>query len=347
MGEQEKKIKCLVWDLDNTFWAGTLLESDDLEIRDGVSLTITELDKRGILHSIASKNESGVALARLKDFGFVDYFLYPQVSWGTKSASIKAISVSLNIGLDTIAFVDDQAFELDEVKHVYPEVRCFLASEIPQLINNPAFMPDSITSDSRNRRMMYLTDQKRKEDEERFDGPSTAFLETLKMRFQLSIATESDLLRAEELTQRTHQLNTTGITYSYGELDTIRKDPSHHLIVARLSDRYGDYGIIGLALVSCETDSWTLKLLLMSCRVMSKGVGGTFLTFLRRAARQNKVELRADWTPTERNRMMYVTFRFAGFKECSSSHGENNLVNDASEPPPYPHYMNVIEPEEL
>lgn len=347
MGENNKKIKCLVWDLDNTFWNGTLLESDRLDVVDAAVRTLKQLDERGILHSIASKNDPKAALEQLESFGFTDFFLYPQINWGAKSASIKAIAESLNIGLDSIAFIDDQSFELDEVQHVHSEIRCFSASDVAELPSDPAFNPVSITPDAKLRRLMYLTDQKRQEDEERFDGPSSEFLETLEMRFELSIATESDLLRAEELTLRTHQLNTTGVTYSYDELDAIRKDPNHHLIVARLIDRYGDYGIIGLALVSCKTDSWTLKLLLMSCRVMSKGVGGTFLTFLRSAARKHQVRLRADWNPTDRNRMMYVTFRFAGFKEGTSHADEGVLVNDASEPPPYAQYMKVTEPAEL
>ena len=104
------RIKCIVWDLDNTLWNGTLLEGDDVRLRDRVRETLLELDSRGILHSIASRNHAGTALARLREFGLEEYFLYPQINWGSKAASIGVIAESLNIGLDAICFIDDDPF---------------------------------------------------------------------------------------------------------------------------------------------------------------------------------------------------------------------------------------------
>ncbi|WP_235925930.1 hypothetical protein [Actinokineospora pegani] len=113
---------------------------------------------------------------------------------------------------------------------------------------------------------------------------------------------------------RTNQLNTTGRTYSYDELDAYRTSPDHLLLVARLTDRYGPYGNIGLALVETG-EQWRVKVLLMSCRVMSRGVGTVLINHLKRRARDAGAPLHADFVPTSRNRMMLVSFKFNGFKE--------------------------------
>ena len=114
-------------------------------------------------------------------------------------------------------------------------------------------------------------------------------------------AKEEDLQRAEELTVRTNQLNATGYTYSYNELNQFRLSDKYKLLMARLDDKYGRYGHIGLALVKCNPDVWTLKLLLMSCRVMSRGVGSIMLNHIMQLAKSHKVRLRAEFVPTGRN----------------------------------------------
>src|SRR5437773_2649981 len=131
---ERPKIKCVVWDLDNTLWNGTLLEGDDVRLRDRVEEIIQALDARGILHSIASRNHAETALARLRELGLEEYFLYPQINWGSKAACIRAIGESLNIGLDTICFIDDQPFEIEEVKATLPQVLCLDDSQLPTLL---------------------------------------------------------------------------------------------------------------------------------------------------------------------------------------------------------------------
>ncbi|EPR12031.1 HAD-IIIC family phosphatase [Ruminiclostridium papyrosolvens] len=124
-GETEvKKIKCVVWDLDNTLWDGVLLEDENVTLHEDFVQLIKVMDSRGILQSVASKNEYNVAMKKLEEFGLAEYFLYPQIGWNTKSSFIQNIAKSINIGIDTIAFVDDQEFERDEVRHMFPQVLC-------------------------------------------------------------------------------------------------------------------------------------------------------------------------------------------------------------------------------
>ncbi|GGJ52743.1 HAD-IIIC family phosphatase [Deinococcus roseus] len=307
-----KTIKCLVWDLDHTLWDGTLLEDPQVSLKAHVEGVLTKLDERGILLSIASKNHFQDVQSRLEELGLWGYFLYPEVHWNPKSQSIRQIAENLNIGLDSIAFMDDQDFELQEVQYALPQVRCYRAEDLNTLLALPEFSP-TVTPEARTRRALYRSEEQRKGAEQQFSGTSAEFLRTLDMHFTLFTPEFADLERAEELTVRTHQLNTTGYTYALQELDQMRKSADHLVHLARLEDRFGTYGTIGLGVVEKQREVWTIKLLLMSCRVMSRGVGNVMLTHLMQEARRAGVKLQAEFKPNDRNRMMQVTYRFAGF----------------------------------
>lgn len=331
------RVKCVVWDLDGTLWDGVLVEGTAGALREPVVDAIRELDELGILHSIASKNDHEPAMSRLDEAGIADYFLYPQINWNPKSDSIRHIASALNIGIDALAFVDDQPYELAEVEHAHPGVLCVPAAEIVETVRRrPEFRPRFVTGESRERRRMYMSGVERDRAEHDYVGTSEEFLATLAMRMRIAEATEDDLQRAEELTVRTNQLNSTGRTFGYEELDALRASPDHLLLVAGLSDRFGSYGKIGLAVVEKGRPCWRLHLLLMSCRVVSRGVGTILLNHVMRLARDDGAELAADFVRTGRNRMMYVTYMFAGFRVAEQD-GDAVLLRsslDHIQPPP-------------
>lgn len=334
-------IKVVVWDLDNTLWKGVLLEDENVELDERVAHTIRELDKRGILNSVASKNNQDAAMARLEELGLAEYFLYPQINWNPKSASVRQIATSINIGLDAVAFVDDQPFEREEVAHELPDVLCIDTVDVAQILDMERMIPRFITGESAMRRKLYQADIQRGEAEAEFTGHNENFLATLDMTFEIKNCDEDDLQRAEELTQRTNQLNTTGYTYSYDELDVLRNSDDHLLLVTRLSDKYGTYGTIGLALVEQQESHWTIKLLLMSCRVMSRGVGTILMNHILKLAKKAGVTVRAEFLPNGRNRQMYITYKFANFKEIAKEGELVTLENDLTRIQPFPDYVNV------
>lgn len=336
-----KAIKCVVWDLDNTLWHGVLLEGDRISLRDNVVSIIQTLDSRGILQSLASKNDYAKAMEKLQELGLHEYFIYPKINWNSKAASIQEIAKSINIGMDAIAFIDDQLFELEEVNFSLPEVLCINVSDLEHLLDRPEMNPRFITEDSKKRRFMYISDIERKKAEEKFIGHQEAFLATLNMHFTIASAKEEDLQRAEELTVRTNQLNTTGYTYSYNELNQFRLSENYKLLIASLEDKYGNYGKIGLVLMECQESAWTIKLLLMSCRVMSRGVGTVMLNYLIKLAKENNVRLRAEFVSNNRNRMMYIAYKFAGFKEVEKKGELAILENELKQIQAYPDYMKV------
>jgi FkbH-like protein len=317
------------------------LEENSVRARPEIVAEIKRLDELGILHSIASRNDHDAVMERLRAENLDEYFVYPQINWNSKSSSIERIAKSINIGLDTVAFVDDQPFERAEVEHTLPSVLTIDAAEVTTALQASEFCPKFVTDESRQRREMYVSAIQRDEGEKEFRGTNEQFLSTLGMHFTIEPAKEDDLKRAEELTVRTNQLNSTGHTYSYEELDRLRQSPGHVLLVASLTDRYGSYGKIGLALAERGEPFWYLRLMLMSCRVMSRGIGTVLLNHVMSLARADGKRLRADFVETGRNRVMYITFAFAGFQEVSRDGQQVVLESDLTHIQLPPEYLTV------
>ncbi|MGH3805171.1 MAG: HAD-IIIC family phosphatase [Pseudonocardiaceae bacterium] len=335
------RIKCVVWDLDDTLWDGVLLEDSHVRIRPEVVETITHLDRLGVLHSVASRNDRDAALTRLRTAGLDDYFLYPQISWNPKSQLVARIADELNIGLGTVAFVDDQPFERAEVANAHPEVLCVDAADAWSLRHRPEFQPRFVTDESRLRRTMYRSDAHRRRAEQQFTGTSEEFLATLNMELTITPAQPGDLQRAEELTVRTNQLNATGRPYTYQELNDARRRDNALLLVMSLRDRFGDYGTIGLALADLTDHVWRLRLLLVSCRVMSRGVGTVLLGHVAALANNHGAQLLADFVDTGRNRMMYLTYVFSGFHEVNHDGDVVIFSADPDRLPAPPDYLTI------
>ena len=151
--KEVRKVKCIVWDLDNTLWDGVLVEDgpEKLRLKPRIEQILKALDERGILHSIVSKNNHDEARGVLENLGVEKYFVCPQISWQPKSEGIASIARQLNIGTDTLLFVDDSEFELQQVKAVHPEVRvlnanCYLGIADMDICRVP------VSAESRDRR---------------------------------------------------------------------------------------------------------------------------------------------------------------------------------------------------
>ncbi|MBN2775240.1 MAG: hypothetical protein JXR31_13370, partial [Prolixibacteraceae bacterium] len=175
-----------------------------------------------------------------------------------------------------------------------------------------------------------------------FKGSKEEFLKSLNMVLKIFPAKEEDLKRAEELTSRTNQLNTTGITFSYNELNIFRCSENYMLIMTNLKDKYGSYGHIGLSLIECRHHIWTIKLLLMSCRVITRGIGSAILAYITSEAKKNHAVLRADFIETDVNRMTNILFRFSGFKELNNKNGKILFEYDRETELKFPDYINLV-----
>jgi len=334
-------VKCVVWDLDETLWRGVLGEGDDVVVTSAVRAIVIALDERGILQSIASRSDPGPAEERLAALGLLEYFISPKIGWGEKIASLEALSRELDLPLDAFLFVDDDAFEREAVRFAHPEVRVVDAAAIGSLLDRPDLKPLLVTDDSRDRRAMYQRLAVSRREEEAFLGPRVDYLRTLGMVLTIAPAAEADLDRAAELTVHTHQLNTTGRACSPAELAVFARSPGHRLLICSLTDRHGDHGRIGLVLVEQTRDAWTVKLLLMSCRVLSRSLGATLIAYVVRGAASARVRLFAELVPTDRNRRMMITYRFAGFRRVREESGCVVLEHDFQEIPAYAEHVEV------
>ncbi|UJW29908.1 HAD-IIIC family phosphatase [Saccharothrix sp. AJ9571] len=308
-------VKCVVWDLDNTLWRGILLEDGDVVLDEHVRETIAGLDSRGILQTVASKNDHDLAWERLEALGIAEYFVLARIGWQPKSESVREIADQLNFAHDTIAFVDDQPAERAEVMFHLPQVRCYPAERIPELLTLPEYIPTTQTVDSRRRRHMYKANLRRRAEQESFTGLSEEFLRSLDLVMEINRATADDLSRVEELTLRTSQMNATGVHYSDSDLRALLDDPRHEVLTVTMSDRFGPHGAVGVVLLHRDLAVWHLKLLATSCRVVSFGAGATILNWLIGEGAASGRHLVADFRPTSRNRIMEIAYRFAGFSE--------------------------------
>ena len=336
-------IKLVIWDLDNTLWQGTLTEGGGKKLRPGVLGVIRELDRRGIVQSIASKNDFAPAKRRLESLGVWDYFLCPQISWGPKSRAVRTILDLLNIKENAALAADDSPFERDEIRSALPKILVWDAADPGDVLLMPEAMPAFVTEDGSRRRLMYRADLMRQEAQREFSGNNEEFLKTLHMRLTVSPVTEEDLERVEELTVRTHQLNSTGYTYSFSELRELMTRPDWIFRVAALEDDYGDSGKVGIMLLKRQEKELVLKLLIVSCRVMSRGVGSALLAYATILAAREGRALLAEFRETEYNRIMYITYKLAGFEEQSEAGDKLLLRYGESEPLTLPDYLDFRE----
>jgi len=299
---QQKTLKCVVFDLDNTIWDGVLVENDNVRLKANIIDVLKELDERGILLSIASKNTPELAWRQLEEFGIAEYFLYPQISWTPKSQGVKAIAERLNLGLDTFCFIDDNPFELEEISHALPMVTCIDATAIARLLEDPRFK-GSQSNEAKQRRRFYQEAITREEKQATFGSDYLDFLADCQIQLDLSTYTDSDRERISELVQRTNQLNFSGRKYTTPELVTILEDRTAEKFVLKCSDRYGGYGTVGFGIVRRGADEIRIEDFMLSCRIQGKLIEQAFFQHLQEHHNQNRASrLWINFCETARNK---------------------------------------------
>ncbi len=308
-------VKCMVWDLDNTLWDGTLIETEDpdtLGLKPGILETVRALDEKGVLQSIASKNEFDAAWPVVEKLGLGDYFLYPQIHWNAKSGSIRAIAQALNIGVDSLALMDDSAFEREQVRSALPQVRVYDPAELSGLPALPEFrMP--VTEESKNRRAMYRAEQQRQAAQQSDNADTVAFLEKCHLQLtRFTPRTEAQLERCYELIARTNQLNMSGKKYSPEEFAAILETPGHKNVAFACADAFGSYGTVGFAQYRVEGGILHFTEFAMSCRAAGKYVESAFFAQLLKA--EGCAEGRFPVVKTKKNSLLRSTLADIGFQ---------------------------------
>ncbi|MBL8659355.1 MAG: HAD-IIIC family phosphatase [Rhodospirillales bacterium] len=304
-------IKCVVFDLDNTLWRGTLLEAGGTEVAPPTRRVLESLDRRGILLAIASKNDRGPALDRLRDFGLDGMFVATKIDWRAKSQGIAEIAAELNLGLDTFAFVDDSAFERAEVAAALPSVACFDAADLTALPDHPR-LRGGASDVSRDRRRLYREAAARAAVKRRFAGDEDAFLRACRLRLEIAPCRPEDSARVVELVQRTNQLNASGTKHGEDACAAFLAEPMLEKFVLRCGDVHGDYGLVGFALVRIDEEPRPtgsgrarrirIEEFVLSCRMQGRRLERAFFHYLATSERGSAAaSLWINFRPSGRN----------------------------------------------
>jgi FkbH-like protein len=324
--------KVVVWDLDNTLWDGILAEDgvDGVVPRSAAVSALAELDNRGILHSIASKNDKKEALAALRKFGIEKYFLHPQIGWHPKSVSIGRIAKLLDLGVDSFVFVDDQPFERGEVAEAHPKITVIAETDVAGLSGHP-LCDVPVTIESKKRRAMYQAEALRSEAFQSSGAEYVGFLRSCRINLQVARLNPSNVERIYELSQRTNQLNFFGTKYDRDDVnDLLRGGHGLESFVLACSDRFGEYGIIGFAVVDFER-SFMVDFF-MSCRVQRKLVENSFFEMIADNARlRGHRSLLVRFRRTERNGATLDMLARLGFSFHEESPGLGVWTRDLAE----------------
>jgi len=308
-----------------------LAEGDEVIVSQEAVRLLRQLDERGILLSIASKNEREAASAKLRELGLEEYFLYPQMHWGHKSQSIRTIAERLNIGIDSLAFVDDNPFELDEVARTCPEVLCLNAEVLSSLSDDPRFQGNG-TREASSRRQLYRDAAKRETAQESFGQDYLGFLSSCEVRLDISPFEPHDAERVAELVQRTNQLNFSGHKHTRSELQDILSNPLLEKFVLKSQDRYGSYGTVGFCIVERAPSAILIRDLMLSCRVQGKLLEKAFFHHLLEHHRlDSPPSLWINFSKTGRNTPALRILESLGFQPGDAAAGPSGhgMILDA------------------
>ena len=246
-------VRLVIWDLDDTFWRGTLTEGGIKEyVRDHHDIVI-ELARRGIMSSICSKNDPADVLPILRDTGILDYFIFPSISWEAKGPRLAQLVEVVGLRPPTVMFVDDNANVRGEAVAMVPGLQVEGEQFIARMLSDPRFKGKDDTAFTRLAQYKLL--EQRRRDETQVPGSNEEFLRGCDVRVLLDYDVESHLDRAIELINRTNQLNYTKCRLSEDpeQARIALRDLLHRhdraAALVRVVDTYGDYGYVGFFLL--------------------------------------------------------------------------------------------------
>jgi FkbH-like protein len=330
---QGRSVKCVVLDLDNTLWGGII--GDDgihgIKINEHgegedyyrVQNFLRELKKRGILLAVCSKNDHANAIAPFEEnmemvLNLEDIAVFV-ANWENKASNILNIQQKLNIGLDSMVFLDDNPFERNLVRELLPQVI------VPEIGEDPSdyirvicelnlFETNSHTDEDAQRTEFYRTEAQRESAKDN-SASFEEFLQSLNMKIDVNRFSESNIPRITQLFQRSNQFNLTTNRYTQAQCDEMMVDYEHYLpLTASLKDRFGDHGLISIVVLRPDYAEGTMYICdwLMSCRVLKRGVEEYLMNYVVQETQSRGLKrVYGEYIPTAKNAM--VKEFYAGF----------------------------------
>lgn len=339
--------KCVVLDLDNTLWGGVIGDDGLKSIQIGelglghafseFQMWLKELKNRGIILTVCSKNNEDIAkepfekhpemVLRLED---ISMFV---ANWQDKASNIKHIQETINIGMDSLVFIDDNPFERNLVKELIPDIT------VPDLPEDPAmylsylkslnlFETASYSENDKDRTKQYQAEVGRATMQSSFEDFND-YLKSLQMVATAHEFNEFEIPRISQLTQRSNQFNLRTIRYTEAEIEEILRNDKYLTLSFSLKDKFGDYGLISVVIME-KKDKETLFLdtWLMSCRVLKRGMEEFIInTIIETAKKKGFKKVVGEYIKTPKNAMVEKIYSNLGFKEVKKDLFEAEVDN--------------------
>jgi FkbH-like protein len=337
-----RSCKALVTDLDNTLWGGIIGEDGLSGIRLGpeypgaafrsLQRAILDLYRRGIILAVCSKNNLSDAMEVLESHpGMLlrpHHFAVLRINWNDKAQNLREIAAELNIGVEALAFLDDSPIERKWIRSQLPEATVIDLPDDPMayasaLRESPAFERLSTSAEDRERGHYYAGQRLRTELKQ-----STASLEefyrSLLLEVDVSLLTPQDMTRVAQLTQKTNQFNLTTRRYNEQQIGKMAAGADWRVYTVRVRDRFGDNGLVGVAITHLQGRVCEIDTFLLSCRVIGRTVETALLATIAEQARlEGAQRLVGSFLPTKKNAPAGDFYR---------SHGFTCIANEDSEP---------------
>jgi len=339
--------KAVVVDLDNTLWGGVIGEDGIEGIRIGreypgaaylaVQRVLLDLSRRGIILAVASKNNPDDALAVFDRHPAMlvrrEHFAAMEIGWNPKPESLRKIAQELNIGLDSLVFVDDNPAEREAVRRELPEV---LVLELPPdpmgyaacLREVPALERVRVAAEDRDRGRQYA-EQRQRAALKTSAATLEDYYRSLDMTVEFTPLTEFNLARLSQLTQKTNQFNLTTRRYDEASLAALAQGGGVRIYGCTVRDRFGDNGLVGVAIVRTGPACWEIDTFLLSCRVIGRTVETAMLSHIAAQAREAGAGLLQGWFhPTPKNQPAVDFYQRHGFRQVEARDGAGLWEHD-------------------
>jgi FkbH-like protein len=354
--------KCLVLDLDGVLWGGVIGEEGLAGIKLGptpegqpfldLQKHILALYNRGVILAINSANNLDDVLEVFRKHPYMilneDHFAAMQINWQDKVSNMKAIAEQVEIGIDSLVFLDDNPANREVIRQALPEV---LTIDLP---SDPALYPKTLmetrmfdslqlTAEDRVRGKMYA-DQRKRQEFQKVAGDISEYLKALETVVTIEKANKFTIPRISQLTQKTNQFNVT--TRRYLEDDIARMSESDKFLVVsvKVEDKFGDSGITGVAIVEKGGEKWRIDSFLLSCRVLGRNVEDILLSYIvEQAISEGARTLVGEFIPTKKNAPARDFFGKHGFTKVSATDGESEFWEyDLSRLRKFPEFVKVV-----
>jgi FkbH-like protein len=338
--------KCIVLDLDNTLWGGVLGEDGIEGIKLGEDYPgnvfrffqsyLLELKHIGIILTICSKNNEADVLALWEKHPDMllkkNDFVTSRINWNNKADNIQSIAQELNIGLDSMVFIDDNPAEQELVKRLLPQVATPDFPEQPygypdfiKKLTDVYFSTYNLTDEDLIKTQQYRENAERDQYKAQFMDIES-WLRSLEIHLKIEELNKFNIVRFAQMTQKTNQFNLTTPRYTESDIQAF-VDNNSFVYGLRVEDRFGDNGITGLLIIEINRDNAYINTFLLSCRILGKGIEEAFIKYILMKLKKSGIrQVTASYIKTSKNKQVEIFYENIGFEVLNEINSRKDYI---------------------